>query len=356
MEELSESLAASFQISNNPNDTSSPHPRLSEYKIKPSNVPDQETRRRRILEEQKSRRSDRVNYARRLVEEEDDMEVEDAQTKKKSTNLKRAKNPFKNQLMMSEWLVDLPENFDNEWTMVISPIGKRCLIVASRGRTTCYTKSGYSLNRFQSLLPGGCRDSGKPSDYTLLDCVYSELHRTFFILDVMCWRGHPVYDSETEFRFYWSNTKLGEQPELAKESKQNPYKFVAAETCSCDRQSIFDALASERHYQIDGILFYHKQAHYHPGNTPLVGWLKVYMIPEILGMEVPGKYLQNVPKVHKLTLIKENEKFREKGTKGDEMDVDKSGKKRGKRKNTKSKEMVVDEDDPKVGKSVEEME
>jgi snurportin-1 len=34
--------------------------------------------------------------------------------------------------MMSEWLVDLPANFEQEWVMVISPIGKRCLVVASR--------------------------------------------------------------------------------------------------------------------------------------------------------------------------------------------------------------------------------
>ncbi|CAB4038349.1 Snurportin-1, partial [Paramuricea clavata] len=131
MEELSDSLASSFQISNNPNDVSSPHPRLSEYKIKPSNVPDQETRRKRILEEQKSRRHDRVNFARRLVEE-DDMEIVEDQPKKKTSNWKTAKNPFKNQLMMSEWLVDLPANFEQEWVMVISPIGKRCLVVASR--------------------------------------------------------------------------------------------------------------------------------------------------------------------------------------------------------------------------------
>lgn len=31
-------------------------------------------------------------------------------------------------------------------------------------------------------------------DYTILDCIYSEVDRTFYILDVMCWRGHPVYD------------------------------------------------------------------------------------------------------------------------------------------------------------------
>lgn len=34
--------------------------------------------------------------------------------------------------MLSEWLVDLPVDFEQEWIMVISPIGKRCLVVASR--------------------------------------------------------------------------------------------------------------------------------------------------------------------------------------------------------------------------------
>ncbi len=108
--------------------------------------------------------------------------------------------------------------------------------------------------------------------------------------------------------------------------------------------------------QIDGILFYHKQAHYHPGNTPLVGWLKAYMIPEIIGANVPEKYLQNVPKVHKLTLQKENEKFRERGKKGeDEMDVDK-GRRRRRHRNPKSREMVVDDSGPTEGDGEEEME
>ena len=94
-----------------------------------------------------------MNHARRLVED-DEMEVEEGKTKVCSILLKsminnvqnsepqflcflqsgstRRKNPFRNQLMMSEWLVDLPENFEQNWIMVVSPIGKRCLIVASR--------------------------------------------------------------------------------------------------------------------------------------------------------------------------------------------------------------------------------
>ena len=67
------------------------------------------------------------------------------------------------------------------------------------------------------------------------------------------------------------------------------------------------------------------------------------MIPEIIAINVPEKFLQNVPKVHKLTLEKENERFREKGRmKRNEMEVDEGSKKEG-QKNSKSKEMVVDE-------------
>jgi hypothetical protein len=39
---------------------------------------------------------------------------------------------------------------------------------------------------------------------------------------------------------------------------------------------------------LDGILFYHKRVHYLPGVTPLVGWLKGYMLPEVLSIKVPS--------------------------------------------------------------------
>lgn len=33
-------------------------------------------------------------------------------------------------------------------------------------------------------------------DYTILDCIYSEVNQTYYVLDVMCWRGHPFYDCQ----------------------------------------------------------------------------------------------------------------------------------------------------------------
>lgn len=112
--------------------------------------------------------------------------------------------------------------------------------------------------------------------------------------------------------------------------------------------------------QVDGILFYHKRAHYHPGNTPLVGWLKVYMIPEIIGMDVPAEFLCNVPKVHKLTLLKENQKFRERSKlngekKQDESEMEVEQSKRKGKKKTKGKQMIVDENSGESEKNSEEM-
>lgn len=40
-------------------------------------------------------------------------------------------------------------------------------------------------------------------------------------------------------------------------------------------------------HPLDGFLFYHRNAHYIFGVTPLVTWLKPYMLPEVLGISVP---------------------------------------------------------------------
>lgn len=62
--------------------------------------------------------------------------------------------------------------------------------------------------------------------------------------------------------------------------------------------------------QVDGLLFYHRQTHYTPGSTPLVGWLRPYMVVDILGMEVPVGPLTAKPEYagHQLAQIREHKK------------------------------------------------
>ena len=47
--------------------------------------------------------------------------------------------------------------------------------------------------------------------------------------------------------------------------------------------------------QLDGLLFYHKSTHYTFGASPLVLWLKAYMMPELLGVPVPENYVKETP-------------------------------------------------------------
>ena len=40
--------------------------------------------------------------------------------------------------------------------------------------------------------------------------------------------------------------------------------------------------------ELDGLMFYHKKTAYTAGETPLVGWLKPFMVPEVLGISIPA--------------------------------------------------------------------
>jgi hypothetical protein len=50
---------------------------------------------------------------------------------------------------------------------------------------------------------------------------------------------------------------------------------------------------------LDGLLFYHSEANYVPGRTPLVGWLKPHMMATVLGVPVASVYLHAEEKKHR---------------------------------------------------------
>lgn len=70
MDDLLKGFQSSFSVTLDVNDTSKPHPRFSEFKFKRDGYGDQEFRRRKVMDEQKSRRRDYADYARRVVEGE----------------------------------------------------------------------------------------------------------------------------------------------------------------------------------------------------------------------------------------------------------------------------------------------
>lgn len=116
-------------------------------------------------------------------------------------------------MMMPEPMTDIPTDLDTSYYIVPLPIGHRCFVISADGKTTARLPSGQLLvAAFESCLPAGSNQyrGNRRSDYCILDCVYSSVTRTFWTIDIMCWRGHPVYECETEFRFWWLRGKLAE--------------------------------------------------------------------------------------------------------------------------------------------------
>uniref|UniRef100_A0A8B9RAX3 Snurportin-1 n=1 Tax=Astyanax mexicanus TaxID=7994 RepID=A0A8B9RAX3_ASTMX len=291
MDALTQALSSSFSVSTEANSTAAPHPRLAQYKGRYSAL-EQNERRRRFLEQQKEKRLNYVNHARRLAEG-DWTGADSDEEQEEKTQKNQQQDEAEDEGMEVEQRKKLPKHYANQ------------------GSTASYTKSGYCVNRFPSLLPGGNRhNSAMGKDYTILDCIYSEVDRTYYILDVMCWRGHPVYDCPTEFRFYWLQSKAEEVDGLSEVAKRNPFRFVNLNSISCSTESIQKALAHDYSFSVDGLLFYHRETHYTPGSTPLVGWLRPYMVADILGIEVPQCPLTTKPDYacHQMQQIREHKK------------------------------------------------
>ena len=222
---------------------------------------------------------------------------QEAMDNSKVRKQKKHPNPYCNQLMLSEWMVDVPSDFEDSWMVVVCPVGKRCLVVASRGRTKAYSRTGKYMRHFPSHLPGGCHKYQDPHHhYTILDCIYHEVLETFFVLDIMCWRGHPVYDSDTEFRSFWLQSKLSEEHDrLSLKTRSNPYKFLPLKYHFCKRDDMSQLLSTACEPEVDGLLFLHKKAHYTPGMSPLSVWLKPHMVPDLLSVPVSQAFLDSTP-------------------------------------------------------------
>lgn len=294
--ELTEQRSCVFTVKCTANSPSCPHPRHAQYKCR-SNFADQQARRLRLLEEQKEKRNELFNASRGLIEElhtlhgDLDMEWRPIKTKPKQQKI------YRERLMLSEWLVDVPEDLAELWYLVPCPKGHRTLVVATAGNTHAYSKSGRHMAAFQSNLPGGSHNDFKGC--TIIDCIWNVTNHSYHVLDVLAWNNQPMLDCEAEFRFYWLKSKMEEMSCLSEHSNDNAFIFLSLPYHQSNESTMTAVMATENLFgkdgpALDGLLFYHSQAHYIPGKTPLVGWLKPYMMSTVLGIPVAPVHLHNV--------------------------------------------------------------
>eukprot|EP00752_Nemacystus_decipiens_P013797 g12249.t1 len=211
-----------------------------------------------------------------------------------------------NQLCTPEWMLTVPNDLNGAgspvgagWYVMARPEGKRVLVISANGETVARQMSGAITHRFSSNLPGGSaqgrRGGSKGGGYCILDCVFHELDHTFFVLDMMAWKGYPLYDCNADFRFYWVRTKLQEADgPLDSITSRNAYRIKPTPYHECDRQGLAHAYSSPVPFIKDGLLFHLKSAHYQLGPTPLVLLWKDASVARYLGVDSAQAVVLNV--------------------------------------------------------------
>jgi len=325
MSALTQSLAASFDVSSSSavnaiNDPRKTHPRLVLYKGHHRRIDHngragngdasfQERRRQAALQGQKKRRDDYLMLVRSIVRDANKIEEEEEEEEGEVTTMEDEESAAKDaerqaskpilarrsrQLMLSEWLVAIPFDWPQAWLVRPTPEGKRCLVVAGRGETFQYARGGRLLwGPFPSLLPGGHRMDQNIDVVTMIDCVYEWTSRQFYVLDVMMWGDRSFYERNSQARFAFLADAFSPSSALVRRSHYNPYAFIPLPVLDAGRKSVVSFISSCATFfpvAVDGLLCYHRRVHYLPGrkHNPLVMWLKPYMIPELMGYDVPA--------------------------------------------------------------------
>uniref|UniRef100_A0A1I7TFY2 Snurportin-1 n=1 Tax=Caenorhabditis tropicalis TaxID=1561998 RepID=A0A1I7TFY2_9PELO len=267
------------------------HPRFSQFKNLSKAAEQQAKRRKETLERQQNGLFEKIQKLRNLAFDDavSDDEDSDSATEKQKPGVRQKSNhgKYADQLMLSEWLVDIPETLSVDWTMVLAPTGKRCLVVASRGTTIAYNKAGRQIGQFQSRLPGG-NSRAKNQSWTILDCIFS--NQVYYVLDLLSWNAHEYAKNPYDFRQFMLKSKLDEMPELATSTAGFRYTFKSVPSCQCSKEQMTELIKTELSWRLDGLLFYHNSVVYEPGQSSLVGWLKPWMLPEVLNVSIPEKY------------------------------------------------------------------
>ncbi|CAI5483887.1 unnamed protein product [Closterium sp. Yama58-4] len=152
-----------------------------------------------------------------------------------------AREWYAQQLMLPEWMVDVPPRLASDWFVMPRPDGRRCLVVSANGTTVSRLRNGRIHHRFPSHLPNGARAPGIAAGshvYCILDCIFHEPNSTYYVLDVMAWRGYSLYDCTAEFRLFWLHTHLPQCGACDPPSHFHRFRFAPTPFFECHRQGL----------------------------------------------------------------------------------------------------------------------
>ncbi|CRK92760.1 CLUMA_CG006274, isoform B [Clunio marinus] len=230
-------------------------------------------RRKELLEIQKRRRDEMFISGRESVKT----------PQEQSFKKKQLKNRYTNIIMLSEFMISLPEDIEN-FTLIPCPKGVRCSLVTEESKhkkyANLFNKKGKRILNFKTNIPPN----------TILDCIFSMVTNTIYILDIIAYNNHDMSECEAFFRLFWIKSKfLEDELHVLNDGKQlklellSNYDFSDPHTIKL----VFETYAPFKDgAELDGYLFYHKEClpiegSYTAGETPLVLWLFPFMVNEL---------------------------------------------------------------------------
>jgi len=236
---------------------------LSLYKLKSnsiSSLSNQNERRCEVLKRQKEKREQQLSQLRFSVNENQTIEENKPQWPPRQ-HRKNSSPPCPIGMMLAEWLFSPPEDISS-WFIIPCPIGQRCLVVVESHRTLIFGKYGNPIRTMYTHLP----------KQTILYCIYDNRSSIYHIIDIIMWNGQDYSTQiECQCRFFMLMSLNGD-------SRLNRHFQILTRFKIEDKQDFIEAE--------DGYLFYHPLGFYEPDYSPLVCWLKPFMIEEILGIKL----------------------------------------------------------------------
>lgn len=228
-------------------------------------------RQREHLEKLKLKRDQQFTDQRKIVEKSEKL-PKSIKTPNKYTNKCNA-----NVLMLSEWMYVKPMEID-DFYLVACPKGIRVSLATSadpqQKTATIYYKNGMQCRTVETNLPAN----------VLLDCIYDKKSNTIHLLDIISYTHVDLTDCDTNFRFYWMQTKFAEDDWRCKDDMS--MKLLPFCDCGNIEEMIEYFTQAETTCEpsgLDGFLFYHKEVTYlsGPKTTPLVLWTFPFMLNEL---------------------------------------------------------------------------
>jgi snurportin-1 len=211
------------------------------------------------------------------------MDVQRPRVNKREQNRIKEGLSYKDQLMMPEFLSEIPPDFADKWIAMPFPQGQRCLLISAKGRTLLIRRNGTEIAHFPCRLPGGSQKTNvRESMFTLFDCIFVEQALTIYVIDVLAWKGDVYYDYNTEFRMSWRDWKLSETEDLTVLDQNNIYKLVALPYYACSVSGLQSAGTHELPFAREGYLFYHLEATYEFGLTPAMGVIHSHILEKLV--------------------------------------------------------------------------